>query len=169
MVAERPQAGVIFNAVENWPIAAVAPTTQDTVYIEVWPPDVTYNDLYRLIHEGKRLSNGKQVILAAYLSPFATADDATLPQAEAAAFLATAAIAASGGSHLLLGEHDGILCDPYYPKYATMRPGCAAQMRAYYDFIVRYEELLIAPDVQPWLAADERMIALDGARITATA
>jgi dextranase len=150
VVAAQPGAGVIFNAVENWPIETVAPTTQDAVYIEVWPPDVSYNDLRRLIREGRRLSGGKQVILAAYLSPFAEADETALPQAEAAALLATATIAASGGSHLLLGERDGILCDPYYPKYATLRPAFAARMRAYYDFLVRHEELLISPELDAW-------------------
>jgi dextranase len=161
VVAQRPGAGVIFNAVGNWPIETVAPTTQDVVYIEVWPPDESYADLRRLIADGKRLSGGKQVILAAYLSPFADADATTLPNAEAAALLATAVIAASGGSHLLLGENDGILCDPYYPKYATLRPAFARRMRAYYDFLVRYEDLLIAPDLADWDAqltlADARL------------
>ncbi len=144
----RSGAGVIFNAVGNWPIEAVAPTSQHAVYIEVWPPDESYNDLRRLIREGKRLSGGKQVILAAYLSPFADPAEETLPRAEAAALLATAVIAASGGSHLLLGERDGILCNPYYPEYARLRPAFARRMRAYYDFLVRYEELLVAPDLQ---------------------
>src|SRR5262249_23413817 len=149
VVAERPDAGVIFNAVGNWPIETVAPTTQDVIYIEVWPPDESYNDLRRLITEARRLSDGmRSVILAAYLSPFAADSTATLPQAEAAALLASAAIAACGGSHLLLGECNGLLCDPYYPKYATMRPDFAAQMRTYYDFLVRYEEWLIGPELQ---------------------
>lgn len=152
VVAEKPDAGVIFNAVGNWPIETVAPTSQDVVYIEVWPPDEHYDDLRQLIHDAKRLGDGKPVILAAYLSPFATADETTLPQAETAALLATAVIAASGGSHLLLGERDGILCDPYYPKYATLRPAFVPQMHAYYDFLVRYEEWLIAPDVSDWEA-----------------
>ncbi|MDQ5825041.1 MAG: glycoside hydrolase family 66 protein [Chloroflexota bacterium] len=169
VVAVRPDAGVIFNAVENWPIETVAPTSQDAVYIEVWPPDVSYNDLRRLIREGKRLSGGKQVILAAYLSPFAEADETMLPQAEAAALLATATIAASGGSHLLLGERDGILCDPYYPKYATLRPAFAARMRAYYDFLVRYEELLILPELTDQEPGDEAALSLRGASYTAEA
>ncbi|HEX8221325.1 MAG TPA: glycoside hydrolase family 66 protein, partial [Chloroflexia bacterium] len=154
VVAARQDAGVIFNAVENWPIETVAPTSQDAVYIEVWPPDVSYNDLRRLIADGRQLSGGKQVILAAYLSPFLDTDERsdprTLAQAEAAALLATATIAASGGSHLLLGERDGILCDPYYPKYATLRPAFAARMRAYYDFLVRYEEFLVGPGLEDW-------------------
>jgi dextranase len=163
VVAARPGAGVIFNAVENWPIETVAPTSQDAVYIEVWPPDDSYNDLRRLIREGRRLSGGKQVILAAYLSPFADADAETLPQAESAALLATATISASGGSHLLLGERDGILCDPYYPKYATLRPAFAAKMRAYYDFLVRYEEFLVSPELEDWEQHEGASCTLQGA------
>jgi len=166
VVSERPDAGVIFNAVGNWPIETVAATTQDVVYIEVWPPDESYNDLRWLIGAARHLSGGKQVILAAYLSPFAQAGAATLPQAEAAALLATAAIAAAGGSHLLLGERDGILCDPYYPKYATLRAGFAARMRAYYDFLVRYEEWLIAPAIEDWDAGDAQPCDLHGARLS---
>jgi dextranase len=162
VVAARPGAGVIFNAVENWPIETVAPTSQDAVYIEVWPPDESYNDLRRLIREGRRLSGGKQVILAAYLSPFAEADAETLPQAESAALLATATISASGGSHLLLGERDGILCDPYYPKYATLRPAFAAKMRAYYDFLVRYEEFLVSPELEDWEQHEGASCTLQG-------
>ncbi|HEX8597849.1 MAG TPA: glycoside hydrolase family 66 protein [Chloroflexia bacterium] len=169
VVAARPGAGVIFNAVENWPIETVAPTSQDAVYIEVWPPDVSYNDLRRLIREGRRLSGGKQVILAAYLSPFAETDETTLPQAEAAALLATATIAASGGSHLLLGERDGILCDPYYPKYATLRPAFAARMRAYYDFLLRYEELLISPELTDDEPGDGASLSLRGVSYAAEA
>lgn len=165
VVAERPDAGVIFNAVGNWPIETVAPTSQDVVYIEVWPPDEQYDDLRRLIGEARRLSGGKQVILAAYLSPFGEATDQTIAQAESAALLATAAIAACGGSHLLLGERDGILCDPYYPKYAALRPAFARTMRAYYDFLVRYEELLVAPDLADW----DGDLALIGARSSARA
>jgi dextranase len=112
VVAAKPSAGVIFNAVGNWPIATVAPTTQDVIYIEVWPPDESYNDLRRLIADAKRLGANKPVILAAYLAPFLDCAPEQIEQAEAAAFLSTAVIAASGGSQLLLGERDGILCDP---------------------------------------------------------
>ncbi len=163
VVAEKSGAGVIFNAVENWPIETVARTSQDVVYIEVWPPYESYDDLRQLIREGKRLSGGKQVILAAYLSPFLDAAEETLPQAEAAALLATATIGASGGSHLLVGERDGVLCDPYYPKYATLRPSFAVKMRAYYDFLVRYEELFIALDLEDWnLGNEEGVLGRDG-------
>jgi dextranase len=148
VVAVKPDAGVIFNAVENWPIETVAGTTQDAVYIEVWPPYEAYQDLRELIRDGKRLGGDKQVILAAYLTPFLDAPHA--PESEAAALLTTAVIAASGGFHLLLGERDGILCDPYYPKYATARPEFVPTLRAYSDFLVRYEEWLVASDIVDW-------------------
>jgi dextranase len=131
-------------------------------YIEVWPPDESYDDLRRLIAEAKRLGANKPVILAAYLSPFLGCQPEDLPGAEAAALLATAAIAASGGAHLLLGERDGILCDPYYPKYATLRPEFAPRLRAYYDLVVRYEEWLVAPEVADW---EVEAVALSGTPI----
>jgi dextranase len=133
---------VIFNAVENWPIETVAPTSQDATNIEVWPPFVGYGDLQSLILGAHALAPEKQVILAAYLSPLAGAMDDALPPAETATRLASAAIWANGGFHLLLGENNGALCDPYYPKYATLMPDFARTMRRYYDFVVRYENVL---------------------------
>jgi dextranase len=166
VVEARPDAGVIFNAVGNWPIETVGPTTQDVVYIEVWPPDEHYDDLRRLIADARRLGGGKPVILAAYLSAFLDCPAAELPRAEAAALLATAAIASCGGSHLLLGERDGILCDPYYPKYATLRPEFVPRLRAYYDVLVRYQEWLVAPDIADW---DDAQIELGGAPFSRSA
>ncbi|MFL5758745.1 MAG: glycoside hydrolase family 66 protein [Thermomicrobiales bacterium] len=154
---EKPSAGVIFNAVENWPIATVAPTTQDAIYIEVWPPDEAYADLRRLIQDAKRLGRGQQVILAAYLAPFL--EEPHAPESEAAALLATAVIASSGGFHLLLGERNGILCDPYYPKFGTLRDEFVPRLRAYYDYLVRYEEWLTMPTVVDWdFAIDHTMV-----------
>jgi dextranase len=138
----RPGTRVIFNCVDNWPIETVAPTAQDATYIEVWPPYDNYLDLQSLILEARRLAPAKQVILAAYLTPLLGAIGDTLRPAETATRLASAAIWANGGFHLLLGERNGALCDPYYPKYATLWPDFVKIMRRYYDFVVRYENLL---------------------------
>jgi len=146
----RPGSRVIFNAVGNWPIETVGPTTQDATYIEVWPPYESYADLRTLILQARRLAPAKQVILAAYLSPLLGALDDALPPAQAATLLTSAAIWANGGFHLLLGERNGALCDPYYPKYATLLPDFARLMRSYYDFVVRYENAL----------ADRRLITI---------
>jgi len=152
--AARAGARVIFNAVGNWPIETVASTTQDATYIEVWPPYDGYADLQTLILEARRLAPAKQVILAAYVKPLQGATGDNLPPAEAATRLTSAAIWANGGFHLLLGESNAALCDPYYPAYATMTPAFARVMRRYYDFVVRYENAL----------ADPRLVTAAGAR-----
>lgn len=134
------EVGVIFNAVENWPIELVAPTDQDAVYIEVWPPYVQYRDLQQLIVAAQRLAPTKQVILAAYMKPLG--DAAVIDEAEAATCLTSATIWANGGFHLLLGEQDAALYDPYYVKHALLRPEFVRVMRHYYDFVVRYLNIL---------------------------
>ena len=130
--------GVIFNAVNDWPMESVAPAAQDAVYIEVWPPHDTYFDLYRLIREA-RLCAGKHVILAAYLKAFQSADQAA---AERSFRLAWAAISASGGTQLVLGEHHGLLQDSYYVNYAHLADDFLSVVQRYCDFLVRYKDLL---------------------------
>lgn len=137
------QVSLIFNAVNNWPVETVAAAQQDAVYIEVWPPNDTYQDLYNLISNAKRYASEKQVILAAYMKPFLEELNIPVEQAENAALFTMATIFASGGFHLLLGENKGVLDDPYYPKYRTIESEeFNEKLRNYYDFIVKYEELL---------------------------
>ena len=181
----KPEAGVIFNAVNNWPIETVAATEQSAVYIEVWPPYVEYKNLHNLIVEAQEFARSseskKQVILAAYLTPFlpegakvsdnADTDEAPhagsglapatqagkIEGAENAARLATATIFASGGFHLLLGENNGVLADPYYPLYGHFQPDFVLRMRRYYDFVVRYENILSDPTVRPVALVEQQL------------
>lgn len=135
---ESAYGGVLFNAVNNWPMEAVAKTNQDAVYIEVWPPNDTYHDLYTLVREA-RLCSGKQVVLAAYLKPFQQEHAAG---AEHAFRLTWAAICASGGTQLVLGERGGVLRDSYYVHYGRFRREFLPVVRKYCDFLVRYADLL---------------------------
>ncbi len=130
---ERGEDGaVIFNAVRAWPVDSVAPAEQDAVYIEVWPPDTLYQHLHQHIVAGQDFGRGKRVILAAYVDP----------ENEHNARLTDATIFASGGFHIELGEPGGMLADPYFPKYGRMSQGVTGTMRRYYDFVVRYENVL---------------------------
>jgi dextranase len=139
---------LIFNAVNNWPIDTVANTPQDCVYIEVWSPNDTFEDLNRLILNAKRYAPQKQVILAAYLKGFLNKQEVEQREAENGALLTMATIFSSGGFHLLLGEKHGVLTEAYYPTYATIiSQEFKAKIRSYYDFIVRYEELLYSLDI----------------------
>lgn len=133
---------LIFNAVNNWPIDTVAYANQDSMYIEVWPPNVTYGDLYNLISNAKRYEAKKQVILAAYMKPFNKEENVPVQESENGTIMTMATIFASGGFHLLLGEKNGILTEGYYPNYAVASESFSKKLIRYYDFIVRYEELL---------------------------
>ena len=132
------EAGVIFNAVNNWPMEAVARADQDAVYIEVWPPNDSYYDLYTLVRNAKRCS-GKCVVLAAYMKPFITSPG---EKAERALRLTWAAISASGGTQLVFGEDRAALQDSYYANYARLDRKFAAVVQKYCDFLVRYADLM---------------------------
>ncbi|HWI52854.1 MAG TPA: glycoside hydrolase family 66 protein [Symbiobacteriaceae bacterium] len=136
-VAPRP---VLFNDVGAWSLQDTADTKKDAVYIEVWPPYNYFDHLQLLIGEGRRRSGGKPVVLAAYIKPENTA----------AVLLSDAVIFAAGGYHLELGEGAGILADPYFPKYQQPSAELAEHLRRYYDVIVRYQDLLYAPDLVDW-------------------
>ncbi|MFD1179242.1 glycoside hydrolase family 66 protein [Paenibacillus puldeungensis] len=132
---------LIFNNVGNWPVHTVARAAEDAVYIEVWKPYERYHHLVQIIQWAKLWGGGKPVILAAYLAPFRL-EGATSEQAEYGALLLTAAIAAQGGYHLLVGENGGVLTQAYYADYSTMGGKFIRTLRNYYDFNVRYANLL---------------------------
>ncbi len=133
-----PDAGVIFNAVNNWPIETVATSKQDSLYIEVWPPHDTYYDLYTLVREARLLSH-KNVILAAYLKAF---KEENVAAAERSFKLTFATICASGGTQLILGENKCILSDSYYADHSQLSDDFCAEVQKYCDHLVRYNELL---------------------------
>ncbi len=122
----------IFNNVRNWPTATTAPSDENAVYIEVWEPYRAFMDLPRIVAQAQALGGGKPVIIAAYISP----DNIENVR------LANALIFASGGYHLELGEPQGMLQDAYFPKYGTMNAATQELERRYYDFLVRYENVL---------------------------
>ncbi len=133
---------LFFNAVNNWPVRKVAPAPVDAVYIEVWSPYDSYAHLERLIVDAKRYGGNKAVILAAYLKPFSPREPAPAERAEACFRLASAAIYASGGFHLALGEEQGVLQDAYYPDYGRYSDAFLPVVRRYADYVVRYRDLL---------------------------
>ena len=129
--AAHPMVPVTFNAVGNWPIAALAAAPQDFVYIEIWPPSTSYLDLVEIVLNARRLSGDKAVIIALYLPASRTANIR----------LADALIFSSGGARIELGDKERLLSDPYFPNHQALSPELKAVLRRYYDFAVRYQEL----------------------------
>ena len=161
-----PGAAVMFNAVNDWPVDEVARSGQAAVYIEVWEPHVRYRDLVRLAGRARDLS-GKQVVLAAYLTPFREGG----PRALAAARLVTAVIATAGAHHLLLGEGNGVLRDPYYPNHGHLDDEGVRHLQRAYDHTAAFHRYLFdtsAVDVSRTFATGENAeLELVGAPVTA--
>lgn len=131
---ELGETRLIFNNVNDFPTWATASTPQDAVYVEVWSPHDRLDHLGSLVQKAKLLAPEKAVSLAAYLSTYD--GDPTAMQLE----LAT--VFSHGGTCLLHGEADAILTDPYYVRHERMNAESIAAARAYYDFAVRYGDLL---------------------------
>jgi len=122
----------IFNLVRNWPVRTVAPSDENVVYIEVWDPYVHFMDLPRIVAQAHTLGGGKPVVIAAYI----------LPEHFVNARLSNALIFGSGAYHLEIGEPNAMLSDPYFPNLAYMNDEDKEIERKYYDFLVRYENVL---------------------------
>lgn len=137
---------VTFNSVANWPAALVAQSAYDFNYIEVWPPYTTYGDLELIIRGAWESSGGKPTVIAAYVEQ---------PH-EPTVRLLDAVIFAHGATHIELGEGNGMLVDPYFPKFQAVGSDLWEALVKYYDFIVRYKEWLYGPRAP--LAANERVL-----------
>ncbi len=128
----HPDKTILFNAVGNWPVEALAKSAADFMYIEVWPPDVEYRQLAEIVLNAVRLSHGKAVVIALYLPASHPANN----------LLADAVISACGGTRIELGEDARLLADPYFPKHEEISPDLQTELRRFYDFMVRNSEWL---------------------------
>ena len=138
----------IFNNVGGWPARSTASADQAACYIEVWEPHRKYHQLRTMI--GEVLPFRKPVILAAYLEPFKIRDeknDLFHSGPIRAAKLLTAVVSSLGATSLLLGEDGVVLTQPYYSDYTRLTEAEAEILRKYYDFQVRYRELLFDPSL----------------------
>lgn len=136
--AALPDARLVFNNVNDFPVWATATAPQDAIYIEVWSPHDELGHLGGLVAKARALAPGKPVSLAAYLSGFARDDDSSVQ----AMRLELATVFSHGATCLLHGEEDAILIDPYYVRHERMDARARDVATAYYDFAVRYGDLL---------------------------
>ncbi len=132
-----PDAALVFNNVGNWPVERTMDAPVDAVYIEVWPPYERYEHLRQIILAAKTAR--KPVVLAAYPAPFRLD---TPERALNAQLLLMGAIAAHGATQLWFGEENAALTQGYYADYTRLSEEQEIMLRAYDDFIVRYESLL---------------------------
>lgn len=121
---------LLFNAVGNWPIETLAAAPVAFNYIEIWPPDIHYADLARIVRNARQLSGEKPVVIALYMPA----------ERELNHLLADAVILSAGGNRIEIGENARLLTDPYFPKHEAISDSLMASLRSCADFAVRYEE-----------------------------
>ncbi len=139
LAGELPEARLIFNNVNDFPTWTTAGATQAAVYIEVWSPHERLADLASLVLKARALAPERSVILAAYLSVFANGSAEGALEAQR---LLLATVFSHGGTALLHGEEQSVLTEAYYVRHADLSRDSADSTRRYYDFGVRYGDLL---------------------------
>ena len=142
VAADVPESRNIFNNVNDFPTFATVRANQALTYIEVWAPHTTLTHLADLVTKARLLAPERAVILAAYLSVHRGEEAAAL-QAEK---LQLATVFSHGGSVLLHGEESAVLTEAYYVTHKEIAPAVQEGARRYFDFAVRYGDLLFGTD-----------------------
>ena len=115
---------------------------QALTYIEVWAPHTRLRHLAELVTNARLLAPDRPVVLAAYLSAY-QGDEAAALQAEK---LQLATVFSHGGTVLLHGEESAVLTEAYYVRHRQVTPETQDVARRYFDFAVRYGDLLFAEE-----------------------
>jgi dextranase len=137
-----PESRNIFNNVNDFPTFATVRANQALTYIEVWPPHTRLSHLADLVTKARLLAPARPVVLAAYLSAY-QGDEAAALQAEK---LQLATVFSHGGTVLLHGEEAAVLTEAYYVTHKEIAPATQDAARRYFDFAVRYGDLLVAAE-----------------------
>jgi len=140
---------VVFNNVGGYGLTETAASNVDVLYVETWEGSgqTTYQDLKNMIDNGRSLTNGsKQTVIAAYMN-YAYQNNFTDQNPgyfnPHGVLRTNAAIFASGGSHIELGDDTKMLDHEYFPNHhLILSDTLKRQLRNYYDFLVAYENLL---------------------------
>ena len=140
--AELPTARLVFNNVNNFPTWRTARSAQDAVYIEVWAPHTTLGHLADVVRDARTATADKPVVIAAYQHVY---DTAGATEADRATAFTMATLFSHGAGHLLCGEADRILVDPYYVRNHMIEPSTADMLQRWYDFHVEHGDLLSDP------------------------
>ena len=144
IAASIPQAPLIFNNVNGFPLEHTAKSPQAAMYSEVWAPRTDLRDLVDLI-ACSRSAGSLPTLLAAYLSVYA---DQPARVGDRTAQLTMSSIFSSGATQLLNGEAGSLLTGPYYPDNHRADDVTIALMTRWQDFLVRYGDLLVSSGIE---------------------
>ncbi len=130
---------LIFNNVGSWPIEKTYDAKQSALYIEIWDPITTYEDIAALVRKVKALTKKKELIISAYLKPYF---EKSFEKAINSHKYLYAILSALGAHHLIMGESKKALRTGYYCDYASLNEDEFEEIRKYYDFNSEFSEVL---------------------------
>ncbi len=139
---QLPDARLVFNNVNDFPTWRTTASPQDVTYIEVWPPHTGLEDLAAVVTRARALAPTRPVVIAAYQSVYTAASP---EEADRTTAFTMATLFSHGATQLLAGEGGRLLVDPYYVRNHVAEPSTLAFLTRWYDFLVEYGELLLAP------------------------
>ncbi len=164
--AQRPSDLISFNQVNGVPSAARLPGGPTFRYCEVWPP----NDSWRHFEGLLDRSSGRAGLvddfrtrvplirgsIACYPPVWGidTPDDPISGDERESALRTVvcteAIVTCLGGSSLLYGDVRAALCDPYYPKHASLTDAEAEKVIAWRRFSLRCRDLFTEGEDTSW-------------------
>jgi dextranase len=139
--AELPDAVLVFNNVNDFPVWTTTRSPQDVSYTEVWQPHDTLADLAAVATRSRSLAPDRPAVLAAYQSVYASHP---AEAADAATRLTMATLFSHGATQVLAGEAGNVLVDPYYVRNHAAGPATLTMLARWYDLLVAAGELLFA-------------------------
>ena len=137
-----PESRLIFNNVNDFPTWVTANSPQDAIYIEVWPPHETLNSLAAVVNRARSVGGEKPIVIAAYQHVY---DSATVAASDLATKFTMATLFSHGSTHILAGESDRILVDPYYVRNHAIETPTKNLLKNWYDFLVENDQVLLNP------------------------
>src|SRR5699024_11492709 len=113
-------------------------------YIEVWEPHDTLAALAQVVTRARAVWSVKPVVIAAYECVYV---QVSAHEADLAASFTMATLYSHGATHLLAGEADSVLVDPYYVHNHQVETQTHDLLARWYDFLVEHDEALLDPDI----------------------
>ncbi len=129
---------LVMNAVNQYGQSGIVNSPVEFLYTEVWDPNNLFSELRSILVYNEEVL-GRKTVIAGYVNRGLSGRPGQFNTP--GVLFADAVIFAHGGAHLEMGEH--MLANEYFPNdNLEMPPELHAQLVAYYDVLVAYENLL---------------------------
>ncbi len=139
-----PEATLIFNNVNDFPVWSTTATPQDVTYTEPWHPHDSLADLAAIAVRARLMAPRRPVVLAAYQTVY---DKLPPAVAETTNRLTMATLFSHGATQLLAGEAGNVLVDPYYVRNHTAQKSTVDMLARWYDLLVAAGDVLLGPNL----------------------